>query len=159
MLVFSFLVAWAGNPALGQYQVYWGDVHGHTSHSDGKGTLDDFFIYARDVSNLDFAIVTDHDFGNGTPTWRMPQATWTLTQDKADQYTVNDGFVAFAGYEWTSQPKYWTEVDFAYVDRTFKGDSYYYLRVTQIDKDKLGNPSRAWSSPIWVKRRIGPADE
>ena len=24
-----------------QYHIYWGDMHGHTSHSDGKGSLDD----------------------------------------------------------------------------------------------------------------------
>ena len=42
---------------------------------------------------------------------------------------------------------------FEYVDAAFEGDSYYYLRVTQVDKDKLGNPSRAWSSPIWVRSR------
>jgi hypothetical protein len=44
-------------------------------------------------------------------------------------------------------------VKFEYLDGSFAGDSYYYLRVTQVDKDTHGNPSRAWSSPIWVKRR------
>ncbi len=92
------------------YQLFWGDVHGHTSHSDGTGSLDDFFTNARDVAKLDFVIVTDHDFGNGKPTWWMPRETWTLTQDKADEYTVDGKFIAIAGYEWTSQPKYWTEV-------------------------------------------------
>jgi hypothetical protein len=42
--------------------------------------------------------------------------------------------------------------EFEYVDNAFAGESYYYLRVTQVDKDELGNPSRAWSSPIWVKK-------
>lgn len=38
-------------------------------------------------------------------------------------------------------------VDFAYVDQSPKaGESYYYLRVMQLD----GN--LAWSSPIWIKR-------
>jgi hypothetical protein len=27
-----------------------------------------------------------------------------------------------------------------------------YVRVAQADQDAYGNPSRAWSSPIWVKR-------
>ncbi len=38
----------------------------------------------------------------------MPQEAWTLTQDKGDQCTENGKFVAIAGYEWTSQSKYWT---------------------------------------------------
>ena len=40
---------------------------------------------------------------------------------------------------------------FEYVDDAFEGVSYYYLRVTQSNNDERGNPSRAWSSPIWVK--------
>ncbi|MFH1268282.1 MAG: CehA/McbA family metallohydrolase [Planctomycetota bacterium] len=102
-------VVLASCPALAEYNVYWGDVHGHTAISDGKGSLDDYFTHARDVSGLDFVIVTDHDFGNAAP-WRMPKEAWSLTQEKADQYTVDGKFVAVAGYEWTSQPKYWTEV-------------------------------------------------
>jgi len=122
-----FVVAVAHRPVSAQYQIYWGDVHGHTSHSDGQGSLDDYFAYARDVAKLDFVIVTDHDFGNGTPTWRMPRETWTLTQDKADQYTVDGKFVALAGYEWTSQPKYWTEVgDGTPSEQLFPGPPKFY---------------------------------
>jgi hypothetical protein len=44
-------------------------------------------------------------------------------------------------------------VRFDYVDEGFGGDSYYYVRVVQVDTDELGNHSRAWSSPIWVKSR------
>ncbi len=93
--------------SLAPYQIYWGDMHGHTANSDGKGSLDDYFTYARDVAKLDFVIVSDHDFGNAAP-WRMPEEVWKLTQDKANQYTVDGEFVGIAGYEWTSQPKYWT---------------------------------------------------
>ncbi len=103
-----------------EYHVYWGDVHGHTGLSDGKGSVDDYFQYARDVSQLDFVIVTDHDFGNAAP-WRMPKKDWTLTQDGADRYTVNGRFVAIAGYEWTSQPKYWTAEE-----QIFEGPPRYY---------------------------------
>ena len=75
------------------YGVYWGDMHGHTSISDGKGSLDDYFTYARDAADLDFVVVTDHDFGNSSP-WQMPRETWKPTQEKADEYTVNGRFVA-----------------------------------------------------------------
>jgi hypothetical protein len=40
-----------------------------------------------------------------------------------------------------------------FVDNAFPGNSYYYLRVIQADKDEHGNRSHAWSSPIWVKRK------
>ncbi|MFH1920722.1 MAG: CehA/McbA family metallohydrolase [Planctomycetota bacterium] len=122
-----FVAAITHRPASAQYQVFWGDVHGHTRHSDGKGSLDDYFTHARDVAKLDFVIVTDHDFGNGKPTWRMPKETWTLTQDKADEYTVGGTFVALAGYEWTSQPKYWAEVEKGTTsERLFPGRPKFY---------------------------------
>ncbi|MCL5270417.1 MAG: hypothetical protein M1457_07685, partial [bacterium] len=41
-------------------------------------------------------------------------------------------------------------VRFEWTDNTFAGKSWYYLRVVQADADEYGNPSLAWSSPIWV---------
>jgi hypothetical protein len=115
-----------GGPAFAQYHVYWGDVHGHSAISDGKGTLDDYFNYARHVAGLDFVIVTDHDFGSAAP-WRIPTNQWRLTQDKAGQYTANGRFVAIAGYEWTSQPKYSTDVaEGVTSERLFPGPPRFY---------------------------------
>jgi len=117
------VMAW---PAFTQYNLYWGDVHGHTSISDGKGDLDDFLVHARDVAGLDFVIVSDHDFGNAPP-WRMPKEMWERTQDRVDAYTVRGRFVAIAGYEWTSQPKYWTDVgEDAVSERLFPGPPKFY---------------------------------
>ena len=108
------------------YQVVWGDVHGHTELSDGTGSLDDFLRYARDTAKLDFVIVTDHDFGHEAP-WRMPQADWNLIQTKADEYTADGQFVAIAGYEWTSQPKYWTDVGADLIsERLFPGLPHFF---------------------------------
>jgi hypothetical protein len=104
-----FLSACPASRLAAEYRIFWGDVHTHTSLSDGKGTPDQLLSCARDVAHLDFVILTDHDFGNGPP-WRMSQAAWNQIQDKADQFTVEGKFVAIAGYEWTSQAKYWTGV-------------------------------------------------
>jgi Protein of unknown function (DUF3604) len=107
LLVVSIAVWGAVPPGCAGPRLYWGDVHGHTASSDGKGTVEDYFRYARDEAGLDFVIVTDHDFGNGPP-WRMPVETWRRTEELADAFTVAGSFVAIAGYEWTSQPKYWS---------------------------------------------------
>jgi len=104
-----FLSACPASRLQAEYRLYWGDVHTHTNLSDGTGTPDQLLTCARDAAHLDFVVVTDHDFGNGPP-WRMSQAAWNQIQDKADQFTVEGKFVAIAGYEWTSQAKYWTEV-------------------------------------------------
>lgn len=97
-------------PVLAQYHIYWGDTHGHTALSDGKGRPDDYFTWARDRAKLDFVIVTDHDFGHEAP-WRMPKQDWELIQRKADEHTVDGRFVGIAGYEWTSLLKYWTPAE------------------------------------------------
>jgi hypothetical protein len=88
--------------------------------------VDDYLTYARDVAKLDFVIVTDHDFGNAAP-WRMPEDAWRHMQERVDAYTVPGKFVAIAGYEWTSQPKYWTDVGPRIVsERLFEGPPRYY---------------------------------
>jgi len=104
-----FLCVCPASGAAAEYRLYWGDVHTHTSLSDGTGTPEELLTYARDVAHLDFVIITDHDFGNGPP-WRMSQEAWNQIQDKVGEYAVEGKFVAIAGYEWTSQAKYWTEV-------------------------------------------------
>jgi len=42
------------------YHFFWGDLHAHTSYSDGVLTPKDAYQYARDKSKLDFFAVTDH---------------------------------------------------------------------------------------------------
>jgi len=126
VLVVSCAATIACGPALARVKVYWGDVHGHTGLSDGKGTVEEYLIYARDVAKLDFVIVTDHDFGNTAP-WRMPKEAWQSMQETVDAYTVPGRFVAIAGYEWTSQPKYWTDVGpDMQSERLFAGPPKYY---------------------------------
>ncbi|MHA1733588.1 MAG: DUF3604 domain-containing protein [Promethearchaeota archaeon] len=40
--------------------IYWGDIHGHTLYSDGSGVPRETYRFARDVSMLDFAALTEH---------------------------------------------------------------------------------------------------
>ncbi|MHB1456160.1 MAG: CehA/McbA family metallohydrolase [Armatimonadota bacterium] len=134
------------------YNIYWGDMHGHTGNSDGKGSFDDYFTYSRDAAKLDFVVVSDHDFGNSAP-WRMPQETWDLTQQKVDQYTVNEKFIAIAGYEWTSQPKYWTPEE-----ALFSGPIKYYNHKNVYFPDKVdylfSAKDIAYNSPDRLARMI-----
>ncbi|MBI5386290.1 MAG: CehA/McbA family metallohydrolase [Verrucomicrobia bacterium] len=117
IVVFALLA----DAAFGQYHLYWGDMHGHSALSDGKGSPDDYFTHARDVARLDFAILTDHDFGNGRPEWHLPTNNWTLIQETADGFTVPGRFVAVGGYEWTSQEKYWSGLTNGPSERLFPG--------------------------------------
>ena len=43
------------------YRIYWGDIHGHTSISDGLGAdATEYFTFGRNVSRLDVCALTDH---------------------------------------------------------------------------------------------------
>gem|GEM_PF-4381081 len=75
-----------------QPQILWGDLHGHTMLSDGAGTPENYFHFARDVSMLDFAAITDH-------TIELKEAEWERILDAAEKSTEQDRFVAIPGIE------------------------------------------------------------
>ena len=65
ILAVSALCAGAGqvdpDPWQG-YSFFFGNLHSHTSYSDGVLTPTDAFIVARDAADMDFLAVTDHGY-------------------------------------------------------------------------------------------------
>ncbi|MBI4946123.1 MAG: CehA/McbA family metallohydrolase [Bacteroidetes bacterium] len=96
ILIYSCGIGFAQSP----YIAYKGNLHSHTSLSDGEGTPEEAFIYARDSAHLDFLAVTDH-----LEQIYLDLLAWFETQGDADNATVNGSYVAMAGYEWGS-PQY-----------------------------------------------------
>jgi hypothetical protein len=81
--------------------ILWADLHGHSNLSDGTGTPDDYFAYARDVAGLDVVALTDHDhwgmlFLDGHP------EMWRRIEEATQRFNEPGRFVAVLGYEWTS---------------------------------------------------------
>jgi hypothetical protein len=81
--------------------VLWGDLHGHSSRSDGTGTPEDYFVYARDVSGLDVAALTDHDHWGILPLAQDPDA-WREIREQTQRFHAPGRFVTLLGFEWTS---------------------------------------------------------
>ena len=80
----------------------FGDLHQHTAHSDGCGSIEELWIAARDQRGLDFGAITDHDqFCRRA----IGPATWQLTTQLAAGFDEPGRFVAIAGYEFTG-PRY-----------------------------------------------------
>lgn len=88
------------------YNLYFGDVHSHTSYSDGTGTPDQAFDHARNVGKVDFWTVSDHleQFGpvEDPASPYAGQKEWDVVKKIAAEKTENGKFVALAGYEWGS---------------------------------------------------------
>jgi hypothetical protein len=97
------VVGWGGPLVVSatRPRIRWGDVHGHSNYSDGTGTPEQYFRYARDVAGLDFAALTDHDHWGIQPLAHTP-ALWAEIRRQVSAFHAPGRFVTLLGYEWTS---------------------------------------------------------
>ena len=125
---------WCPEVSYADFGLFWGDLHAHriqvpsTKINDpllwsyGPATVDEFYRYARDVVNLDFAALTDHDYCLNVDEWRQ-------IQEGAQYYNQPKRFVTFLGYEW------------AY---NFGPSTDHGHRVILFDKDNMPLISSSW---------------
>jgi hypothetical protein len=81
--------------------VLWADLHGHSNLSDGTGTPEDYYTYAREAAGLDVASLTDHDHW-GVRFLDEEPALWERIRAAAADAHEPGRFVTLLGYEWTS---------------------------------------------------------
>jgi hypothetical protein len=72
----------------------WGDLHGHTLFSDGRGTVEEFYDFAENVAGLDFCAVTDHAF-------QVVDWMWEHSKKVTNQVYKPGRFVTFQAFEWS----------------------------------------------------------
>lgn len=82
-------------------RVLWADLHGHSCFSDGTGTPEDFYDYARNVAGLDVAVLTDHDHWGLRKVDQSPEL-WKRIQTAAARANEPGRFTTLLGFEWTS---------------------------------------------------------
>lgn len=136
-----------------QYNHYYGQLHSHTGEiSDGQGTLDDAYTWAKVEGGADFFAVTDHSnwFDNDTASediTEVSQSTsneWKLMNSKADQYNKDGEFVAIAGFEmtWSGSTGGWGHINtfntpwFASRSNSSMNLSNYYTKIA-ADTDSI----------------------
>lgn len=84
--------------SLGSYRICFGDLHQHTAHSDGTGTLRESYERARDEYQDDFVSLTDHESFLGK---RVGPGEWRRMMAECDLHDEPGRFVTLPGYEWT----------------------------------------------------------
>ena len=93
------------HPAIGDYYVYYGSFHNHSIMSDGMGTAEEAYRYARDSAGLDYFGLSDHDlyfYGNDN---------WVTLKAIADSADEDGEFTALWGFEWSSYDYHLTVVN------------------------------------------------
>jgi hypothetical protein len=106
ILVLLAFVMLATNAVGAEYNVYYGQLHSHTNLSDGYGSPDKAYKYARDTAGLDFFSIADHcsyPYENGG----LSEAKYQDMISIADSYNEDGVYTTFWGYEWTSDSTAW----------------------------------------------------
>lgn len=80
--------------------LYFADLHGHTQLSDGTGTPEDFYRYAKEVARLDASAISDHDHWGFFPLDENPDR-WELIKKTTEEFYIPGKFVTFLSYEFT----------------------------------------------------------
>ena len=77
---------------------YFGNLHAHTSYSDGMGTPTEAYSQVSTIGGMDFFSLTEHGY-------YFQQTTnihlWYKSIQEAEAFYVPGKFVSLVGYEWT----------------------------------------------------------
>lgn len=92
-------------PGAPEYNVYFGDIHGHSNLSDGQPSVDEYFINLRDKAKLDFGALSDHDHG-GIASKELWDGKWEVIKEKVKEYNEPGKFTTILAYERDSYPWY-----------------------------------------------------
>lgn len=107
----------------------WGDLHGHTLHSDGRGTVEEYYDFGDRVAGLDFSAVTDHAF-------QITDAMWEHSKEVTNRFNRPGRFVTLQSYEWSGATSNGGDHNVYFIDDDpplYRSDNYYDPRNLQMD--------------------------
>jgi len=77
-----------------QLNRYWADLHGQSEETVGTGTIEDYFIFARNYALLDICAHQGNDF-------QVTDEFWKKINQNTKRFYQPGSFVTFPGYEWS----------------------------------------------------------
>lgn len=119
-------------------KIYWGDLHGHTILSDGSGTVEESYYYARHVACLDYCAITDH--GEQLSLHGLNYFGFTMMEAITNLANAPGQFVALQGAEWTPHYVSTVFIDFGHFTCVFSGDE-----LPWFTANKETSPGALWS--------------
>ncbi|UCD29519.1 MAG: DUF3604 domain-containing protein, partial [Planctomycetota bacterium] len=106
----------------------WGDLHGHTLFSDGRGTVEEYYDFAENVAGLDFCAVSDHAF-------EMLDWMWEHSKKVTNSAYKPGKFVTFQAYEWSGKADVGGDHNIYFLDDDppiYRSRSYYNYKNLQM---------------------------
>ena len=106
----------------------WGDLHGHTLFSDGRGTVEAYYDFARQFAGLDFCAVSDHDF-------EIVDEMWEHSKQVTNRRNEPGRFVTFNAYEWSGNTDVGGDHNVYFLEDDpplYRSDNYYDPRNLQM---------------------------
>lgn len=125
------------DPEPPMYNLYCGEMHGHTNLSDGLCDIDTYFKRLRDDAGLDFAAVADHDHGGPchAELWvGGKESKWEQIKKKVREYYEPHKFTTLLAYERDSWPFYGNAVIYykGHDGEMFRGETDGMLRAHEL---------------------------
>jgi len=106
----------------------WGDLHGHTLQSDGRGTVEEYYNFAQRVAGLDFAAVSDHAF-------ELVDEMWEHSKAVTNRLNQPGRFVTFNAFEWSGNTNVGGDHNVYFLEDDppiYRSDNYYEPRNLQM---------------------------
>lgn len=89
-----------GPTSMGNFKVFYGDIHVHTAYSDGSGSFDEVYALYEYIYRRDFVAITDHDALRSGDNHFSP-GEWAYLKALNEIYDKPGEFVTINAYEWT----------------------------------------------------------